>query len=123
MDSKNLSSSKWQPLFEEQQIRSVNELQTFQGDINKCSALAAKASDDEIECLAQIFQTPKETLELVLFLDSNNLPSTKWQPLFEKHQIQSVGELQTFQGDIKNALLWQPKSMMMKSNVWRHYSK
>ena len=102
LDNNNLPSSKWQPIFEEQQIRNVEELQTFQGDLKICSFLAAKSSDDdEKQCLAQIFKMSKETLELAMFLESNNLPSTKWQPIFEEQQIRSVGKLQTFQGDIK----------------------
>ena len=107
MDIINLPSSKWQPLFEEQQIQSIKDVQTFQGNFKIYSALAVKASDDnEKQCLAQIFKISKETLELAIFLDSNNLPSTKWQPLFEEQQIQSIGKLQTFQGDLNkyNAL-------------------
>ena len=100
MDSNNLPSFKWQSLFEEQQIRSVNEVQTFQGNISKFSALAGKASDDEKQYLAQIFHISKET-QLTLFLDDNNLPSSKWQPLFEEQQITSVNEVQTFRGDVK----------------------
>ena len=100
MDSNNLPSFKWQSLFKEQQIRSVNEVQTFQGNISKFSALAGKASDDEKQCLAQIFHISKE-IQLTLFLNDNNLPSSKWQPLFEEQQIKSVNEVQTFRGDVK----------------------
>ena len=69
LDSNNLPSSKWQPLFEEQQIRSVNELQKFQGDISKCIALAAKASDDEKQCLARVFRIALMAIDFMHFLE------------------------------------------------------
>ena len=56
-----LSSSKWQPIFEEHGIRSVKDLQKFQGDIKIYSALAAKANNNEMQCLATIFKIAKAT--------------------------------------------------------------
>ena len=106
LDSNNLSSSKWQPLFEKQQIQTVDDIpSSLQGNLEKCSFLASKASDDdEKQCLAQIFKISKETLELMVFLDSNNLPSSKWQPLFEQQQIRNVEQLPTFQSDFKKCI-------------------
>ena len=54
-----LSSSKWQPIFEEHGIRNVKDLQMFQDNIKIYSALAAKASNDEMQCLATIFKIAK----------------------------------------------------------------
>ena len=56
-----LSSSKWQPIFEEHGIRNVKDLQMFQGNIKIYSALAAKASNNEMQCLATIFKRAKAT--------------------------------------------------------------
>ena len=56
LDVSDLPSSKWQQLFEEQQIRNIKDIQTFRGNLKTCSALAAKASDDdEKENLAKLF--------------------------------------------------------------------
>ena len=57
-----LSSSKWQPIFEEHGIRNVKDLQKFQGDIKIYSTLAAKASNDEMQCLTTIFKVANVTL-------------------------------------------------------------
>ena len=66
LEINKLSSSKWRPIFEEHGIRNVKDLLMFQGDIKMYSALAAKANNDEMQCLATIFKIAKQTLAMAI---------------------------------------------------------